>query len=52
MKPILRNGWSRLKDLGMTTRTMRNTGSTDHVSFDAVGIPLSNFSRIRWITAP
>ncbi len=28
-----------LKDLGVTTVTMENTGSTDHVPFDAVGIP-------------
>ncbi len=28
-----------LKDLGATTVTMRNTGSTDHVSFDDAGIP-------------
>lgn len=27
------------KDLGMTTLAMRNTGGTDHQSFDAVGIP-------------
>jgi carboxypeptidase Q len=27
------------KDLGMTTLTMRNTSGTDHLSFDAVGIP-------------
>ncbi len=27
------------RDLGMTTLTMRNTGGTDHLSFDAVGIP-------------
>ncbi len=27
------------RDLGATTVTIRNTGSTDHVSFDAVGIP-------------
>lgn len=27
------------KDLGCTTVTMRNTGGTDHQSFDAVGIP-------------
>jgi Zn-dependent M28 family amino/carboxypeptidase len=27
------------KDLGMTTLTERNTGGTDHLSFDAVGIP-------------
>jgi hypothetical protein len=32
--------WMRpFKDLGMTTLTMRNTGGTDHQSFDAVGIP-------------
>jgi carboxypeptidase Q len=32
--------WMRpLKDLGMTALTMRNTGGTDHLSFDAVGIP-------------
>lgn len=28
-----------LKDLGVTTLTARNTGGTDHLSFDAVGIP-------------
>lgn len=27
------------RDLGMTTISMRNTGGTDHLSFDAVGIP-------------
>jgi Zn-dependent M28 family amino/carboxypeptidase len=27
------------KDLGMDTLTMRDTGGTDHLSFDAVGIP-------------
>jgi carboxypeptidase Q len=27
------------EDLGMNTLTMRNTGGTDHQSFDAVGIP-------------
>jgi Zn-dependent M28 family amino/carboxypeptidase len=32
--------WMRpFKDLGMNTLTMRNTGGTDHLSFDAVGIP-------------
>ena len=32
--------WIRpLRDLGVTTLTMRNTGGTDHLSFDAVGIP-------------
>jgi carboxypeptidase Q len=28
-----------LKDLGVTTISNRNTGGTDHLSFDAVGIP-------------
>jgi len=33
-------GWMRpFKDLGMTTLSMRNTGGTDHLSFDAAGIP-------------
>ena len=27
------------KNLGMTTLTMQNTGGTDHLSFDAVGLP-------------
>jgi carboxypeptidase Q len=28
-----------LKDLGVTTLTLRNTGGTDHEAFDAVGLP-------------
>lgn len=28
-----------LRDLGVTTVTMENTGSTDHASFDAAGLP-------------
>ena len=27
------------ENLGMTTLTLQNTGGTDHLSFDAVGIP-------------
>jgi hypothetical protein len=39
VEPIF-EAWMRpFKDLGMTTITMRNTGGTDHQSFDAVGIP-------------
>ena len=37
--PIFAQWISPLKDLGVTTLTMRNTGGTDHLSFDAVGIP-------------
>jgi Zn-dependent M28 family amino/carboxypeptidase len=37
--PIFAQWIAPLKDLGVTTITNRNTGGTDHVSFDAVGIP-------------
>jgi hypothetical protein len=37
--PIFHQWIAPLKDLGVTTVTMRNTGSTDHESFNEVGIP-------------
>ena len=37
--PIFAQWIAPLKDLDVTTITMRNTGGTDHLSFDAVGIP-------------
>jgi len=37
--PIFEAWMQPFKDLGMSTLTMRNTGGTDHQSFDAVGIP-------------
>jgi carboxypeptidase Q len=37
--PIFEQWMAPLNDLGVGTVTMRNTGSTDHVSFDQVGIP-------------
>jgi carboxypeptidase Q len=37
--PIFEQWMAPLKDLGVTTLTERNTGGTDHLSFDAVGIP-------------
>ncbi len=39
VEPIFEAWMKPFKDLGMTTITMRNTGGTDHLSFDAVGIP-------------
>jgi hypothetical protein len=39
MDPIFSQWIAPLKDLGVTTITNRNTGGTDHLSFDAVGIP-------------
>ena len=37
--PIFEAWMKPFEDLGMNTLTMRNTGGTDHQSFDAVGIP-------------
>ncbi len=37
--PIFRQWIAPLRDLGVTTITMRNTGGTDHEAFDSVGIP-------------
>ena len=41
--PIFESWIAPLKDLGVTAVTMRNTGSTDHVSFDVVGLPAFQF---------
>lgn len=37
--PIFSEWLAPFKEMGATTVTIRNTGSTDHVSFDAVGVP-------------
>ena len=37
--PIFEAWMKPFADLGMNTLTMRNTGGTDHLSFDSVGIP-------------
>jgi carboxypeptidase Q len=37
--PIFSQWMAPLRDLGVTTLTIRNTGGTDHLNFDAVGIP-------------
>ena len=37
--PIFREWMEAFHSLGMTTLTIRNTGGTDHQSFDAVGLP-------------
>ena len=39
VKPIFTEWLAPFKDMGATTVTLSNTGSTDHVSFDAVGLP-------------
>ena len=37
--PIFEQWMEPLKDLGVSTITMRDTGGTDHEAFDSVGIP-------------
>ena len=39
VEPIFRQWIEPLKDLGVTTISVRNTGGTDHEAFDAVDIP-------------
>ena len=39
VRPIFDAWLSPFRDLGATTLSIRNTGGTDHLSFDAVGIP-------------
>ncbi len=45
--PIFSQWMEPLKDLGVTTISVRNTGGTDHESFDAVGIPGFQFIQDR-----
>jgi len=37
--PIFKQWMEPLRDVGVTTITLQNTGGTDHLSFDAVGVP-------------
>ena len=37
--PVFAEWLKPFGDLGATTVTLRNTGSTDHIAFDAVGLP-------------
>jgi len=39
MRPIAEAWLAPFHDLGAATVTIRNTGGTDHLSFDAVGLP-------------
>lgn len=43
MRSIFEAWLEPFKDLGATTLTIRNTGSTDHMSYDAVGLPAFQF---------
>jgi carboxypeptidase Q len=39
MRPLFEQWLEPFRDLGVTTISIRNTGGTDHLSFDAVGLP-------------
>jgi Zn-dependent M28 family amino/carboxypeptidase len=39
LRPVFQAWLEPFTDLGASTLTIRNTGSTDHISFDEVGIP-------------
>ena len=43
VRPIFEAWLAPFKDLGASTVTIRNTGSTDHIAFDEVGIPAFQF---------
>lgn len=47
LAPIFAQWMEPLKDLGVTTITMRNTGGTDHEAFDAIGLPGFQFIQDR-----
>jgi Zn-dependent M28 family amino/carboxypeptidase len=43
MRPIFEEWFKPFADMGATTITIRNTSGTDHLSFDAVGLPAFQF---------
>jgi hypothetical protein len=38
-RPYFQKWLAPFRDLGAATLTLSNTGSTDHISFDSVGLP-------------
>jgi Zn-dependent M28 family amino/carboxypeptidase len=38
-RPLFEAALAPFRDMGVTTVTLRNTGGTDHLSFDSVGLP-------------
>ncbi|MFO7922231.1 MAG: M20/M25/M40 family metallo-hydrolase [Bacteroidales bacterium] len=47
LRPIFEAWLEPLADLGVSTITLRHTGSTDHVAFDAAGLPAFQFIQDR-----
>lgn len=46
-RPIFREWLKHFKDYGATTTTINNTGGTDHLAFDAIGLPGFQFIQDR-----
>jgi hypothetical protein len=38
-RPIFRSWLKPFREMGASTLTLENTGGTDHLSFDAIGLP-------------
>jgi carboxypeptidase Q len=47
LRPVFESWFEPLSDLGVRTITLRHTGSTDHVAFDAAGLPGFQFIQDR-----
>jgi carboxypeptidase Q len=43
MRPVFESWLAPFRDLGVTTISIQNTGGTDHLSFNAVGLPAFQF---------
>jgi hypothetical protein len=43
VKPIFDRWFQPFRDLGAGTLSLQNTGGTDHLSFDAIGLPAFQF---------
>jgi carboxypeptidase Q len=39
MRPLFEQWLAPFRDLGVSTISIRNTGGTDHLAFDAIGLP-------------
>ena len=51
MRPLFESWLTPFRGYGCDHHSVKHTGGTDHLSFDAPGCRLSISSRIRWITA-
>jgi hypothetical protein len=52
VRPIFREWLAPFREMGDAALTISNTGCTDHLSFDGIGLPASSSSRTRSSTTP